>query len=121
VEWLVMKAFALGLIRGTIDQVQEVVSIQWIQPRVLSIEQVQKMKDRMNTWTNEIKSKFSCLTNQTEEITVIFILLLIYFSNRQFVFLQFCRRKFFNSLIHFIFLLDVLLVLENQLASEVIS
>jgi 26S proteasome regulatory subunit N9 len=89
VEWLVMKAFALGLIRGTIDQVQEVVYIQWIQPRVLSIEQVQKMKERMNTWTNEIKSMFSvCPTKH--KISVRFLLLSTDLSNRKFVFLQSC-------------------------------
>jgi 26S proteasome regulatory subunit N9 len=64
VEWLVMKAFALGLIRGTIDQVQEVVYIHWIQPRVLSIEQIEKMKERMKTWTEEIKNILLVLENQ---------------------------------------------------------
>lgn len=40
VEFLVMKALSIGLIKGSIDQVNESVNISWIQPRVLSVDQV---------------------------------------------------------------------------------
>lgn len=40
VEVLVMKALSLGLVRGTIDQVDGQVHMQWVQPRVLSRDQV---------------------------------------------------------------------------------
>ncbi|KAH7938965.1 hypothetical protein HPB52_002962 [Rhipicephalus sanguineus] len=39
VEVLVMKALSLGLVRGTIDQVDGQVHMQWVQPRVLSRDQ----------------------------------------------------------------------------------
>lgn len=35
-----MKALSKGLICGSIDQVNQLVTITWIQPRVLSLEQV---------------------------------------------------------------------------------
>jgi hypothetical protein len=35
-----MKALSKGLIRGSIDQVERLVNITWVQPRVLSLEQV---------------------------------------------------------------------------------
>ncbi len=40
VELLVMKALSRGLVRGAIDQVNETVHINWIQPRVLESKQV---------------------------------------------------------------------------------
>lgn len=35
-----MKGLALGLIRGTIDQVDRIVTIDWVQPRVLDMQQL---------------------------------------------------------------------------------
>jgi 26S proteasome regulatory subunit N9 len=43
VEFLVMKALSKGLVRGSIDQVERSVNITWVQPRVLSLEQVRFM------------------------------------------------------------------------------
>lgn len=40
VEFLVMKALSKGLVKGSIDQVNQLVNISWVQPRVLSPEQV---------------------------------------------------------------------------------
>jgi 26S proteasome regulatory subunit N9 len=40
VELLVMKALANGLIQGHIDQYTKNVNITWVQPRVLSTDQV---------------------------------------------------------------------------------
>ncbi|VDK48873.1 unnamed protein product [Anisakis simplex] len=40
VELLVMKALSKGLVIGSIDQVNQLVNITWVQPRVLSSKQV---------------------------------------------------------------------------------
>ena len=40
VELLVMKALSLKLVKGTIDQVEQFVQMNWVQPRVLDKEQV---------------------------------------------------------------------------------
>ena len=40
VEHLVMNALALGLVKGSIDQIEEKVHMTWVQPRVLDKNQV---------------------------------------------------------------------------------
>jgi len=37
---LVMKALSLGLVKGSIDEVDHRVHLTWVQPRVLDLEQV---------------------------------------------------------------------------------
>lgn len=40
VELLVMRALSLGLVKGSIDQIDKKIFISWVQPRVLDISQV---------------------------------------------------------------------------------
>jgi len=64
VEWLIMRALSLGLIRGSIDQVQEKVTISWVQPRTLSREQIGKMKERMTSWSSSVKDALLLMEDQ---------------------------------------------------------
>ncbi|KAL9094811.1 MAG: hypothetical protein Q9165_002760 [Trypethelium subeluteriae] len=50
IEHLVMKALSLGLLRGTIDQVARVARINWVQPKVLDMTQVEGMRGRLKDW-----------------------------------------------------------------------
>lgn len=54
VEHLVMRALSLGLIRGSIDQVDQRVHVTWVQPRVLDREQIGVMKNKMEAWAAEV-------------------------------------------------------------------
>ena len=56
VEYLVMKALALGLIRGTIDQVEQIVRITWMQGRVLDAKGVAGMKERLEGWSQGVRA-----------------------------------------------------------------
>jgi 26S proteasome regulatory subunit N9 len=40
IELLVMRALSLGLVKGSIDQIDKNIFISWVQPRVLDINQV---------------------------------------------------------------------------------
>jgi 26S proteasome regulatory subunit N9 len=54
-----MKALSLKLIRGFIDEVNQTVTVTWVQPRVLDLDQVHKITDRVQNWiyrTNEVLS-----------------------------------------------------------------
>lgn len=43
VEFMVMKAMALGLIKGSIDQLNEDVTVTWVAPKVLESERISVM------------------------------------------------------------------------------
>ncbi|GAO13907.1 uncharacterized protein UV8b_03858 [Ustilaginoidea virens] len=54
IEHLFMKALSLGLLRGTIDQVDEVARISWIQPKVLDMKQIGNMRQRLLDWDSNV-------------------------------------------------------------------
>ncbi|OZJ04412.1 hypothetical protein BZG36_02910 [Bifiguratus adelaidae] len=55
VEHLVMKALSLKLIKGSIDQVAQVVHVTWVQPRVLDKDQIDAMRQRLQTWDESVR------------------------------------------------------------------
>ncbi|KAH8923141.1 hypothetical protein BT69DRAFT_1219398 [Atractiella rhizophila] len=54
VEHLVMKSLSLGLIKGTIDQVDMKVKVSWLQPRVLGKREIGEIKRRLGEWEEGI-------------------------------------------------------------------
>jgi 26S proteasome regulatory subunit N9 len=54
IERLIMKALSLGLLRGTIDQVNEVAHITWVQPKVLDMKQIGGMRQRLQDWDSSV-------------------------------------------------------------------
>jgi len=65
VELLVMRAMSVKLTKGEIDGVDQTVTLTWVQPRVLDLEQVGKMKGRMESWTEQVKNVLYYMENQT--------------------------------------------------------
>jgi 26S proteasome regulatory subunit N9 len=54
IEHLIMKAFSLGLLRGTIDQVDGLAHITWVQPKVLDMKQIANMRQRLLDWDSSV-------------------------------------------------------------------
>ena len=54
IEILIMKALSLGLLKGSIDQVGGVARINWVQPKVLDLEQVGAMRGRLKEWDGSV-------------------------------------------------------------------
>ncbi|KAI1100436.1 hypothetical protein F4804DRAFT_46682 [Jackrogersella minutella] len=54
IEHLVMKALSLGLVRGTIDEVDELVNFTWVQPRILDMGQIASMSQRLGEWGENV-------------------------------------------------------------------
>jgi len=51
VEFMLMKAFSLRVVKGAIDEVEKSVQIKWVQPRVLDRSQIAKIRDRLRAWS----------------------------------------------------------------------
>eukprot|EP01015_Nassula_variabilis_P013817 TRINITY_DN2137_c0_g1_i8.p1 TRINITY_DN2137_c0_g1~~TRINITY_DN2137_c0_g1_i8.p1 ORF type:complete len:324 (-),score=38.71 TRINITY_DN2137_c0_g1_i8:193-1164(-) len=56
VEFLIIKAMSLELIKGEIDQVEQRLDVSWIQPRVLDLERVKKMKNKVDSWVHSLEA-----------------------------------------------------------------
>lgn len=54
IEILIMKALSLGLLRGSVDQVDQVAQIDWVQPKALDRSQIEGMKSRLGEWDNTV-------------------------------------------------------------------
>lgn len=68
VEWLVMKALALKVVKGEIDQVAETVRVTWVSPRVLDIDQVKSIKNRLAVWQAEVEQTTVFVENNAAQI-----------------------------------------------------
>ena len=70
VEWVLMKALSLKLIRATIDEVAQTVSITWVQPRVLDKAQLSLLSSQLDSWTARVRSTLVAVEEQTPELYV---------------------------------------------------
>lgn len=68
VEILVLKALSLGLIEGTIDQVDKTVNVTWLQPRVLSLDQVAVMRAKLGDWDKEVSTLVDWMQDEGKQV-----------------------------------------------------
>ena len=68
VEMLLMKAMSLDLVRGTIDQVEQVVHIDWVMPRYLNTGHLQTLVARMHGWEDKMEGIIRLVENGGEEL-----------------------------------------------------
>jgi 26S proteasome regulatory subunit N9 len=54
IEYLIMRALSLGLLKGSIDQVGEIARINWVQPKVLSRAQIGNMRSQLLEWDSGV-------------------------------------------------------------------
>lgn len=60
VEYLVLKAFAHDIIKGYIDEIDQIVVVIWCKPRALSIDRLKHLKNEIDNWrevVNRIRTK----------------------------------------------------------------
>jgi 26S proteasome regulatory subunit N9 len=54
VEYLLMKAMSLSIIKGKIHQIDQMVCVDWVQPRVLETTQIALMTGKISEWTTKV-------------------------------------------------------------------
>ncbi|KAI5952014.1 RPN9 [Candida jiufengensis] len=55
VEHLIIKCFSLKLIQGYINQIDEILIITWLQPRILNLDQVHSLYTHLVDWDNKVE------------------------------------------------------------------
>lgn len=68
VELLVMRALSLGLVKGSIDQVDQKVHMTWVQPRVLDKDQIGTMQEKLSTWCTEVRDMERLVEDKAHDI-----------------------------------------------------
>ncbi|XP_022660301.1 26S proteasome non-ATPase regulatory subunit 13-like [Varroa jacobsoni] len=71
VEVLMMKALSLGLVKGTIDQVDEKITMTWVQPRVMDKAQIATMKQRLDRWCQDVAQMEMLLEDRAYDILTV--------------------------------------------------
>jgi len=67
-EWLLMRAMSKGLIKGKIDQVEQVVHISWLKPRVLDSEQMSTLNEKLGVWKANVDKTLLFIEAETPEL-----------------------------------------------------
>jgi len=68
IEHLIMKALSLGLLRGSIDQVDEIARINWVQPKVLDMKQIDNMRLRLQEWDSSVNSLGNWIETKGQDV-----------------------------------------------------
>ena len=68
VEWLIMKALSLGLIKGQMDEIDQQVTVSWVMPRVLGKEQIEALGERLGEWGKKVDGMKHYMDDQTIEL-----------------------------------------------------
>mmetsp|Transcript_20449 Transcript_20449/g.42111 ORF Transcript_20449/g.42111 Transcript_20449/m.42111 type:complete len:419 (+) Transcript_20449:108-1364(+) len=54
VEWVIMRAFSVKLMEGTMDEIEQSVHVTWILPRALSADQMTDLAGQFASWATKV-------------------------------------------------------------------
>ena len=63
-----MKAMSLKLIKGSMDEVEEVVHVDWMLPRYLSKTHLEIMTRKLQVWEGKMEHVIRLVEEQSEEL-----------------------------------------------------
>ena len=67
-EWVLMRAMSLGLIKGKINEVARTARITFVKPRVLDNVQIGVLKSRVDSWRERSSTMRNFLVDHTQEL-----------------------------------------------------
>mmetsp|Transcript_61057 Transcript_61057/g.138107 ORF Transcript_61057/g.138107 Transcript_61057/m.138107 type:complete len:299 (+) Transcript_61057:428-1324(+) len=70
VEWLAMRAMSLGLIKGSMDELDQTLQVDWVQPRVLDKDQLGALAARLGEWAVKVDETGKYIEDQTLELGI---------------------------------------------------
>lgn len=65
-----MKALSLGLIKGSIDEVEQIVHVTWVQPKVLDHQQIAVIVNQLTSWSERVQRTLVGVEEQALELYV---------------------------------------------------
>ena len=68
VEWVLMKALSLKLIKGSINELNQTVDVTWVMPRVLSLDNIRMISEQLGSWSEKVKSTLLTVEDQAAEL-----------------------------------------------------
>lgn len=67
-HYCIPPPFQARLIEAMIDQVDGTVHVSWAQPRVLGIDQVKSLRDRLDTWAVKVHTTLLSVEAETADL-----------------------------------------------------
>lgn len=68
VEWLLMRAMSLGLVKGCIDEVDQTVEVTYVKPRVLDRGQIAALKAKVDAWSTKVEAARQLVEANTADL-----------------------------------------------------
>lgn len=68
VEWLLMRGMSLGLVEGAIDEVDGVVHVSQVKPRVLDMSQVAELHSAVDGWRQRVHQALVFVEDRSNEL-----------------------------------------------------
>ena len=53
---MIMKAMSLELLSGIIDEIDETVSINYVKPRILDLNEIKNITSKVDKWVSKIET-----------------------------------------------------------------
>ena len=68
VEWALMKALSLNLIKGSINEVEQSVEVSWVQPRMLNMGNIEMLCSQLAVWTDKVTTTLTTVEGHASEL-----------------------------------------------------
>lgn len=68
VEYLIIKCLSLNLIKGQINQIEQILIVSWLQPRILNLDQVSVLYSHLCSWNEGLDDLSNTIEKQATKL-----------------------------------------------------